>query len=182
MTTFGAIPTLETPRLVLRRLALADEPDVLGFASDPEVARHTSGPPFTPESTIAYLQSMLARYDAQEPASWAIVRRESNQLIGTCGFVSWNSLFRRAEIGFQLKRSEWGKGLMTEAVQRALEFGFQVKGLYRIEASCMVNNLASVRVLEKAGMRFEGELRGYKFKQGEPLDMKLFAILATDKR
>jgi [ribosomal protein S5]-alanine N-acetyltransferase len=65
----------------------------------------------------------------------------------------------RAELGYVLSREHWGKGLMPEAVRAVIRFGFGRMELNRIQARCVAENTASARVMEKAGMTYEGTLR-----------------------
>ena len=86
----------------------------------------------------------------------------------------------RAEIGYALARKYWGQGLMTEAVRAMLDYGFNLLRLNRIEARCDVENIASWRVMEKAGMKFEGVLRQNIFLHGRPRDARMYGILREE--
>jgi RimJ/RimL family protein N-acetyltransferase len=68
-------------------------------------------------------------------------------------------LYRNAEIWYKLHKNFWGQGYATEAARELLKFGFNELDLHRIEAGCAVDNIASVRVLEKCGMTREGRTR-----------------------
>lgn len=175
-------PILQTPRLVLRKFALTDAEDVYAYACDPEVARYTSWNAHASlEESRAYIRFELARYAAGEPASWALMHRETGRVIGSGGFVKVAEAHRKAEIGYVIGREHWGQGLMSEAVNAMLAFTFGTLGLYRVEAFCKVENAASARVMEKVGMRFEGVLRAYVWKNGEPRDVKMYAVLAGER-
>ena len=88
----------------------------------------------------------------------------------------------RAELGYVLSREHWGKGLMPEAVRAVMAFGFEKLSLNRIQARCIAENLASARVMEKAGMTFEGTLRESEFIKGAYRDIKLYSILRREYR
>jgi ribosomal-protein-alanine N-acetyltransferase len=107
--------------------------------------------------------------------TWGIVEKGSSKLIGTCG-LHVTPVHRRAELGYTLSKDYWGQGLMTEAVNVAITFGFHVMQLLRIQAYCAVENISSARVLEKAGMQFEGILHKYVFTKERPWDVKMYAI------
>jgi ribosomal-protein-alanine N-acetyltransferase len=98
-------------------------------------------------------------------------------LVGACGLVNWEAEHARAEVGFVLSREYWGRGLMSEAVRAILRFGFERMNLNRIEARCIAENAASARVMEKAGMVYEGTLCQREYIKGAYRDIKLYAIL-----
>ncbi|MNL48225.1 putative ribosomal N-acetyltransferase YdaF [compost metagenome] len=100
--------------------------------------------------------------------------------MGTAGFVYWETEHARAEFGYSLSRAFWGKGLATEAARAIITFGFEVLALNRIEAKCMVENVASERVMQKAGLRFDAVLRQYWQKHGTFHDVKVYALLSSD--
>jgi len=97
--------------------------------------------------------------------------------VGACGFVGWSPEHARAEMGYVLNRRYWGRGLVLEAVRAMISFGFERMDLNRVEARCVAENTASARVMEKAGMAYEGTLRQREFLKGVYRDMKLYAIL-----
>ncbi len=175
------LPTLETPRLILRKLTMADAPDMFEYASDPEVARYVV---FAAHRSIedarAFIGWTTDRYQKGELAGWGIEHKSARKLIGTAGFGTWDTTHKRAEIAYALSRLYWNQGLMTEAVREILAFGFRRMELHRVQATCAVENVASARVLEKVGLRFEGTLRGYMLKKGTLFDQKMYAILRDE--
>jgi ribosomal-protein-alanine N-acetyltransferase len=170
--------TLHTKRLTLRQLTPADAAAIFAYAQDPDVSKYTY---WTPHRSIADSQEFLAsvsdQYERDRLLHWGIVLHGEEKVIGTCGFVNWYPAHARAEIGYALAQPHWGKGYMTEVVKAAIAFGFHVMMLNRIEALCMPENLASAKVLAKAGMQLEGILREYAFVKGAYLDLMLYAIL-----
>ncbi len=174
-------PILETPRLTLRRLQLTDAEDMFAYASDNEVSRYVTWESHRSiADSRAFLQSVTARYQNSPAAEWGIVAKATGRLIGTIAYHDWALHHRRAEIGYALGRAYWGQGLMTEAAQAVIAWGFRAHDLYRIQAMCLPANIGSARVMEKAGMQFEGLLRGYILHKGTPCDMKLYAIVRPD--
>jgi ribosomal-protein-alanine N-acetyltransferase len=179
---FADLPPLETERLLLRRARSEDVAAVFAYASDPEVARHTTWEAHgSPEASRAFVESLLARYAAGEVANWMMVLKAEGCVVGSCGFVYWNPHHHRAEIGYALARRLWGMGLMTEAVRRVCDFGFDVMGCNRIEARCLVENVRSSRVLEKAGMTFEGVIREQMYVKGAYRDLRLYSVLRRER-
>ncbi len=177
-TIFTALPKLETSRLILRPFVIEDVSDVFGYASDPMVSRFTtwSSPKVLADSKLL-IETLIERALKNEPVPWGIVSKETQRLIGATGFDAWDEKHSRGEFGYSLSRQYWGRGLATEAANMVVQFGFDVMGLHRIEAKCMVENVASERVMQKLGLTWEGVLRGYWLKDGTYRDVKLYSIL-----
>jgi len=178
---FGNLPNLETKRLILRKVTPDDARDMFEYASDPEVTRYLTWEPHRSiEDSINYLKSVVQRYEKKEVSEWGIVYRENNKFIGTCGYMKLLPAHARAEMAYALSREYWNKGIMTEAVKEVIRFGFEEMKLNRIEATCMVRNVASQRVMEKCGMSFEGIIRDAMFCKGSYHDLKLYSILKRE--
>jgi ribosomal-protein-alanine N-acetyltransferase len=161
------LPRLETERLTLRKLTLDDLEDVYAYSSDPEVTRYLRwGPHASLEQTESYIREVLQEYKEGRDGPWGIEHRASGHVVGAIHLMGIRTRHRRAEIRFLLSRAYWGKGLMVEALLRVLRYAFEEVGLNRVEALCLVDNLAAIRVLEKAGMKKEGVLREYAFQKG----------------
>ncbi|GMA61306.1 GNAT family N-acetyltransferase [Alicyclobacillus fastidiosus] len=175
------MPTLESERLVLRRITKDDVDDMFAYACDPNVSRFTTWDSHrTLEDTLKYINVVLTKYENNEPTDWGIVDKQYGKFIGTVGFVYVNSNHSRAEIGYALSKKYWEQGIMTEAVREIIRYGFQELALNRIEARAEVPNIGSWRVMEKVNMKFEGILRQHLFAKGAFHDLKLYSILADD--
>ncbi|MCL2544907.1 MAG: GNAT family N-acetyltransferase [Clostridia bacterium] len=176
---FQRIPTLETPRLLLRKIAMSDVPDLYAYGRDPEVARHVLWEPYRSEADArTYVRFLHRQYRGDQPSSWGIVYKPQRKMIGTIGFMWWNRDHNSAEVGYSLARPYWNRGIMSEALGEALRFGFEAMGLHRIEAQHESDNPASGRVMEKVGMHREGTLHGRLFNKGRYVDVELYAILS----
>jgi len=177
-TIFSALPKLETSRLNLRPFVIEDASEVFAYASDPMVSRFTTwSSPKAPMDSRLLIETFIERARKNEPVPWGIVLKETQRLIGATGFDAWDGCHSRREFGYSLSRQYWGQGLATEAAKIVVQFGFEVMGLHRIEAKCMVENAASERVMQKVGLTFEGILRGYWLKHETYRDVKLYSIL-----
>jgi ribosomal-protein-alanine N-acetyltransferase len=177
---FSNFPTLETERLILRKLCLEDAKDVFEYASDPEVAKYVSWEPHKSiEDSINLIKFTHEYYERKEGIIWGIVYKENNKVIGTCDISPVTKHFR-AEIAYALSRDYWGKGLMTEAVKEVIRFGFERMNLNRIQAMCIPENIGSYRVMEKVGMKYEGVIREYMYIKGKFQDLKLYSILRIE--
>jgi ribosomal-protein-alanine N-acetyltransferase len=180
-TIFGDLPSVQTERLLLRPLSVDDAADVFAYASDPEVSRYTAWEShMTLDDSKAFLATVADLYTTRQVAPWGVEHRADRKLIGTCGFANWNVKHRRAEIAYALSRRCWNRGYTTEAVRAVLDFGYRVMGVNRIEARCDVLNVASARVMEKAGMTFEGILRQHMLVKNAYVDLKLYSILREE--
>lgn len=110
-----------------------------------------------------------------------IIEKRSNAILGWCGFHTWYTDHRRAEIGYVLNSVEYmGKGIMSEAVTSVLDYGFTSMQLNRIEAFVGLENDASTNILKKMGFIKEGILREHYCKNGMIEDSILYALLARD--
>lgn len=177
------LPVLTTPRLMLRRMTIEDARDMFEYARNPDVARYTLWDHHTSiDDSVRYLNCATRSYENGEIENWGIVYRENNKFIGTCGFYSWLPEHFRAELQYALSADYSGRGIMSEAVDEVIRFGFENMGLNRIAANCMPENIASERVLQKAGMRFEGVMREGVYAKGRFHNLKVYAILKEDWR
>jgi [ribosomal protein S5]-alanine N-acetyltransferase len=178
---YNDLPTLETERLILRKITLNDVQDVFNYASEPDVSR------FVPweahqsiEDSYNFINYILKQYEEGKLAPWAIELKQNKKVIGTIDFVAWFPHHFRAEIGFILSKEYWGMGLMVEAAAKVIQFGFEKMELNKIEASCMVENVQSQGVLQKLGMRLEGISRQKYFIKGKFRDMANYSILKSE--
>lgn len=173
---FEEFPLLETPRLLLRELREGDVNAVFRVFSDPEVVRYydISGLPNV-DAAASLIEKLRQRYDSRGGIRWALVEKNSGNVVGTAGFNSMHTGFRRADVGYELSRQHWGHGFATEALERIKTFGHEHVGLQRIEATVMVGNDPSARVLQRCGFEEEGLLRAYGYWKGASHDLRMFS-------
>lgn len=180
---FCRLPTLLTPRLLLRPVRMSDAQDLFEYSRDPEVARHVLWDAHQSiHQTRGYIRFLLKQYRGGQPSSFVIELAQERKVIGTIGFMWLQQENRSAEVGYSLSRAYWNRGLMTEALKAVLDFGFDTLRLNRIEAQHETANPASGRVMAHAGMRYEGRLRQRVYNKGRYVDVELYAILRTDPR
>ncbi len=172
---------IETERLRLRRFNQADAPEVQRLAGDRLIAATTLNIPHPYEDGMAesWIETHLKEIDAGKLSNFAITLKDDGQLIGAIG-LHINPRFNRAELGYWVGVPYWNKGYCTEAARAVVKHGFEDLKLHRIFAHHIVGNDASGRVMEKVGMSFEGHLKEHVCKDGQFLDLKLYAILAKD--
>ena len=181
---FATFPSLETENLVLRELRPADAPKVLELFSDPEVVRYYDLDLFsTIEEACRLVDRFVQRFEKRIGIRWAITERSSTgDLVGTCGYNLWIQPSHRGVLGYDLARTHWNRGIMTEALTAVLQLGFGKMALNRIEALVMSGNEASYRLLDKLGFQKEGTLRQYERVKGRFVDMEMFSILEEECR
>lgn len=178
---FQNLPPLETPRLLLRKLIVSDAEDIFLYASDPLVSRYVLWSAHeTRTDSVAFVKNMLSKYQQGEACEWAMVYKETHAVIGTCGFVSYSQENAGAEVGYAMAKPYWRQGLMQEALRAVFGFAFHQLNINRLEARCLVANLASQKTLERSGMRFEGILRDKLNVKGRFEDVKYYSILRDE--
>jgi ribosomal-protein-alanine N-acetyltransferase len=174
-------PTLETERLVLRKIDVSDADDMFSYSKREDVTRYllwdVHPDPLYTEQYVRYLQKKYAVGDFYD---FAVVPKSLGRMVGTVGFTSFDLPNRSAEIGYVISPDYQGRGYATEAVKRLIAFGFEVCALERISAVCMKENYASLRIMEKCGLKREGLLRSAVFAKGEMKDVYLSAVTKTD--
>lgn len=158
------IPILETPRLRLLPWQPDDWLQLKPIAQDAEVMRYISnGQPWPDERIREFVARQAACFASRGFCLWRLIEKLTQEMIGFCGLQPLAET-QEIEIGWWLARAWWGNGLATEAAREALRDAFERAGLQRIVAIAQPENLASIHVMEKIGMRFERETthRGFR--------------------
>ena len=180
---FSNMKSLACDRLLLRPLCREDAEDMYCYARREDVTEYLL---WLPHPSVAYTHDYLAyieeRYALGLFYDWAVVEKESGRMIGTCGFTSIDAPNDTGEIGYVLNPEYHGRGYGTEAAARVMRYGFEELGLHRIEAKFMQGNEASLHVMEKLGMRFEGYRRDGMLVKGKYRTIGVCAILANEWR
>ena len=151
---------IETERLILRPYRPDDaEAMYRNWASDPEVVRFLTWPVHSSvQVTETIVSGWVARYEDPSCYNWGITRKGRDEVIGSISVVHTDENVSAAEIGYCLSRACWRQGIMSEALKAIMDFLFG-EGFLRVCACHDINNPASGRVMEKAGMKTEGCLR-----------------------
>lgn len=167
--------------ITLRKLQVDDLDAVHALISNMEVVRHMLLPVCSRQESEKFLTESLI----ESPSSpWrsivrAIVSGLGDELVGLCGVVNLRGN-SDGEIWYLINPESWGQGIATRAVRQLLQLGFSEMGLHRIWATCLPENPASARVLEKVGMRKEGFLVKNLKIHGEWRSSFLYAILTEE--
>ncbi len=178
---FKRIPTIDTDRLVLRKLKISDYADMYEYSRLDSVTQYLLWNSH-PEAryTRDYLSYIQSQYKAGEFYDWAVIHRETGKMIGTCGFAKLDFENNSAEIGYVLNPEFWHRGYATEAVKKIIDFGFHTLNLHRIEARYIVGNEVSRHVMEKCGMTFEGVHKSSLFVKDSYASVGYCAITADE--
>ena len=175
------LPTLQTPRLRLRPLAESDVAEVFAVFSDPVVMRYWDGPLMkTLQDAMQYIDHIHHGFRRRDFFQWGIADSSTDAIIGTCTLIHISAIHQRAEIGFALHQTQWGKGFGTETVRAILEFAFGTLKLHRIEADVDPRNDRSLHLLERLGFEREGCLRERYFLNGERQDAVMMGLLRAN--
>ncbi len=173
---------LTGPKLVLRRLQAGDWKDVLELMSDEELFTHTDGRPMSEEEVLRWLEadSHMRLTTANQPFYLGVVTREGSKLIGYVRLSFLDLSRRQVALHVLLSRSHQRQGLGTETMGLMLDFCFRGIRLHRLTALCEGKNIAACRLLEKVGMRREGEFLKDHQVSGEWLDTIQYALLEEE--
>jgi RimJ/RimL family protein N-acetyltransferase len=172
---------LQSVRLTIRRFEHSDVDPFLAYRNDPEVARYQSWESCTKQEAIDLVQEMDATAPGT-PGEWfqfAIELKQTATLIGDCGLKTEVD-GRQAEIGFTFSRAYQGRGYASEAVARLLDYAFGELDLHRDYAITDQENAPSVALLERLGMRREGEFAENAWFKGRWSSEYLYAILRDE--
>ena len=168
---------IETERLVLRWTQESDAEEIFArYATDPDVVRYLLWKPHkSVEETRAWIRGRVADREAGLTFNWLLLLRESGQILGSIGCSVDKHV---VQFGYCLGRDAWNKGYATEAAQTLVPLWLSTSGIWRVQAYCDLENVASARVLEKAGLTSEGTLRRYAISPNlsdEPRDVLMYA-------
>ncbi len=174
---------LETERLMLRKFKVEDAFDMYNnWANNPQVAKHLNWLPHrTIDETRELLSTWVLEYEKKHYYNWCIVLKKTNQAVGSIGVVKIFEQTCCCEIGYALSQQLWNRGIMTEAFNAVKDFLFERANFNRIQSYFNVKNIASGKVMEKVGLKYEGTLRQYNITNtGELCDCHMYAILKED--
>jgi [ribosomal protein S5]-alanine N-acetyltransferase len=171
--------TIQTERLRLRKPRLDDAPVIFeAYGRDPEVTRYLVWKPHrTVQETYQFLMACEELWRTGKDFAYAITVKGDDRVVGMFGL---HPMRLKLEVGYTLARPYWGKGYMTEALLTVIDWAFTQPEIYRVQAFCDVENIASARVMEKAGMSREGLLRRYVLHPNisdEPRDAYIYAVV-----
>lgn len=165
----------------IRKWELSDAVDLAATLSNKKIQNNLRDGlpyPYTERDGEEYISAMLSA-DENETFAFAVI--VDDKVVGSIGVFRQENIHRQtAELGYYLAEEYWGKGIMTEAVRQICEYVFKKSDIIRIYAEPFAYNIASCRVLEKAGFQCEGTLKSNAVKNGKITDMKMYALCVQD--
>jgi ribosomal-protein-alanine N-acetyltransferase len=180
MLTLVALPTLETERLILRPFEMADAPTVQALASAWEIADTTLNipHPYPDDGAASWISTHPSNIDKGQ-YTFAMVRKQDNGLVGSMG-IGANPRHNKAELGYWVGVPYWNLGYASEAARRIIEWGFRELMLNRIYARYLTRNPASARVMQKAGLKYEGTFKQDVLKWGVYEDLGQYGLVRAE--
>ena len=168
---------IQTARCLLRPFSTADADDVYAYRRDPEVVRYLQvAQPFRREDADVFVATQVLS-DWHERCVWAM--GQDGRVVGGVSLRITRGK-RRAEVGYELARWLWGRGLITEAVSAVIDEAFRRLPLIKITATATAANVRSIRLLEKLGMQREALLRQHWVHGGRVLDEVRYGVLREE--
>ncbi len=172
---FKQFPILQGSNFTLRSLSLNDVEDFLKYMTHKKVSEFLSDEdlPYdkaSAQNEIAYWKNLFLH---RRSIYWGI--EMDGKLVGSCGYNNWSKTHARCEISYDLAYDYWGKGIMTEAIGIITDFAFEKMDVRRVQATVAVDNIGSVRVLEKNLYKMEGRLKNYGILHNQSKDFFMFA-------
>lgn len=165
----------------IRKWKLSDATDLAAALSNMKIQNNLRDGlpyPYTEQDGADYISAMLS---ADETETFAFAITVDNKVVGSIGVFRQGNIHRQtAELGYYIAEEYWGRGIMTEAVKQICKYVFDKSDILRIFAEPFAYNVASCRVLEKAGFQYEGTLRSNAVKNGKVIDMKMYSLLKAE--
>ena len=157
----------------------SDWPDVLAYQKDECYLKYYPWDNRSENDAREFVQMFVDQQNGQSRRKFqlAITLPGDSRVIGNCGIRRKQDNQWEADIGYEPAPESWNQGYATEAAQAMIRLGFEDLDLHRISSWCVANNAASVRVLEKVGMRQEGRLRENEYFKGRWWNTLLYALL-----
>lgn len=179
---FNPFPEIKTRQLLLRRISADDINEVFFLRSDKEVLKYIDKPP---AKSLDDARDFISRIEALEKSNsginWAITTQGDKKLIGNICLWNIQPEHHRAEVGYVLHPSCWGKGIAQEAITAVLDYGFNTLKLRSIEANVNPANNASIKLLERNNFVREAYYRENYFFDGKFLDTAIYSLLTPLK-
>lgn len=178
---FSSDPKYETERLLIRKLLPRDAKDMYDYASMPETSKYLL---WEPHPSLLYTSDLIhflqKEYLTGKYSDLAIILKESEKMIGTVGFTSFDEKNRVAEVGYVISPHYWHQGIATEALSVILNIAFCEFDVRRVEAKYIPENVYSQAVMKKCGMTYEGTARSKMLIKGVPRDIAYCSILRDE--
>lgn len=172
---FDPFPNLETERLLLQKITMDNTDDLFLMRTNKEVMKYIDRPI---PNNLADIEVMINKMnEITERIQWGIWLKGNPKLIGTIGYHKIDKENYRAEIGYLLNNEYWNAGIMSEAITKVLDFGFNEMNLHSIEANINTNNEISKKIIKKFGFNKEAHFKENYFFEGKFLDSEIYSLV-----
>lgn len=183
MIFYKGTPTIETPRLVLRRIELIDTQSIFDHKHSDE--RVTDNLNQRVHKTVSETQErvveIVSGYTSQEFCYWGIELKDSGELIGAIDLFDFDNVTENCQVGYSIGYEWWNQGYGTEALSAVLDFGFKDMNVHKISAAHNIDNPASGKIMRKVGMQQEGIIRHMlRNAKNQYKDCVVYGILKED--
>ncbi len=161
---------IETERLLLKNISYEDREFILKEFSDDSINKYLFD--VEPLNSLEEADEIIGFYLEPEPRRqhrWILTLKNNGEKVGTCGFHCWDEIQKCVDIGYDLQEEYWGQGLMSEAVSAVLDFAKNKMQVRQIRAHIYVDNVNSIRLVERFNFSFKGETEICLFRNNEYL-------------
>lgn len=177
---FNPFPVLETERMLLRAFTPDDAPAVLLYRGNADAMRYIPKPiQSTLDDALNMIREITEMIAANDGICWAIELKSNQEVIGSMSYHLIQKAHHRAELGYMIHPSHWGKGYVSEAVKALLDYAFNNVKFHSVEAIIDPLNTASANVLLKSGFVKEGHFKENFVHNGEFTDTAIYSILRS---
>lgn len=176
--------TLESERLLLRKFKLEDADEVYkNYGSDPEVSKYVVWNQHKSiDDSLNFIKKCIDTYEDLNSYKWLVIEKNSNTIIGSISAVKVDEKNKVVAIGYCYGSKWWNKGYGTETLKRVIKFFFEEIGVETIYAEYLSANIASGKVMAKAGMKYEGVLRNRVIDKNtnKPMNLESYSIIRDE--
>ncbi|MGE8000938.1 GNAT family N-acetyltransferase [Lysinibacillus sp. NPDC093190] len=172
------IEQIYTKRLYLRKMKMDDAHSLFNIWSDPEVTKFMNITNFTHEDQAKEMIGLFEQLAEERKAiRFTIIEKESNEIIGSCGFNSFEVDNASAEIGYDLAKAYWGKGYAPECISALIDYAFTTLNINKIEVKIEPGNINSIKVVKKLNFTFEGTFQENEESKESFYDINVYSLL-----
>ena len=173
---FGPFPVLDLGDIILRQIEESDAQDYFDYMNRDEMEGFLTkeNRPQTLDKAVEEVKYWGSLFPTKRSIYWAIAIKETNKMVGTAGFNLISFANSRAEISYDLNPEYWGKGFMLKSIKGILKYADYALGLVRVQATVIIDNGRSIKVLERCGFKKEGFLEKYEVVEGKHKDYYMY--------
>jgi ribosomal-protein-alanine N-acetyltransferase len=171
---FDPFPVIETERLMLRKISIDDAEDIFHLRTNEDAMRYINKPKLL---SIDDAKEIIKKMNEPDRIQWGITLKNKIKIVGTIGYHRIVKEHYRAEVGYMIDPQYWNTGLMSEAITKVIEYGFDKMKLHSIEAIINPSNSISRKILQKFNFIKEGFFKENFFFEGEFFDSEVYSLV-----